>query len=607
MRTRLISLLLIFLLFASTSNAQTPPNWGGWMTGVADWQGQQFGSLNPFPFIVSAAQAASSPPRWNGPLTGIADSNGNQFGTLNPFPVTIIGGSSGITIGSTVITGCATTGFVLFNNAGKVGCESVGGTGTVTSVGLVLPSSILTVSGSPVTTSGNLTAVLATQVANSIWAGPTTGSAATPTFRSLVGADLPNPASSSLGGIQSAAGVSHQWISSISTSGVPGLTQPGISDLSGLGSGVATALGNTVNATGGLTTFGTDLPLAGGTLTGKLITTASVTGTAGLNLPQGTAPSAPVNGDVWATSSGVFAQIAGSTVGPFGTGGGASGANPTAIAGPTTNNGSATTFMRSDASPQIQKGTNTQLGLVEGDGQTVTCSSSGVCSVAAPNRSTNASFTILSTDMGGQVNFTGSTAAQIVTIPAISSTVLAAGMTVTICNQASVALTISSNPTINGYTPTTLPPVTNGTAACLSLTSNGTSLDAIAIQNTMAVSQVTGLGTNVGTALGTTLSAAGGLSSTIASGTSALGTGVIASAACASAVTTSATNTATTDVISWGFNGDPTGVTGYTPVTTGALTIFAYPSSNNVNFKVCNLTSGSITPGAITLNWRVIR
>lgn len=121
------------------------------------------------------------------------------------------------------------------------------------------------------------------------------------------------------------------------------------------------------------------------------------------------------------------------------------------------------------------------------------------------------------------------------------------------------------------------------------------------------VSGLTGAGSNVTTALGVALSAPGGMTSTIASGTSALGTGAISSASCATVVTTTATNTATTDVVSWGFNGDPTGVTGYTPVTTGALTIFAYPSANNVNFKVCNLTSASITPGAITLNWRIAR
>jgi hypothetical protein len=37
------------------------------------------------------------------------------------------------------------------------------------------------------------------------------------------------------------------------------------------------------------------------------------------------------------------------------------------------------------------------------------------------------------------------------------------------------------------------------------------------------------------------------------------------------------------------------------------LSIIKYPTSNNVNFKVCNSTGSSITPGAITLNWRVVR
>lgn len=62
--------------------------------------------------------------------------------------------------------------------------------GTVTSVGLILPN-IITVSGSPVTSSGSLTGTLATQTANTIFSGPTTGAAASPTFRVLVTADLP--------------------------------------------------------------------------------------------------------------------------------------------------------------------------------------------------------------------------------------------------------------------------------------------------------------------------------------------------------------------------------------------------------------------------------
>lgn len=94
---------------------------------------------------------------------------------------------------------------------------------------------------------------------------------------------------------------------------------------------------------------------------------------------------------------------------------------------------------------------------------------------------------------------------------------------------------------------------------------------------------------------------------TIASGTAAMGTGAITSGTCATAVTVGATGVATTDAIIATPNGDPTGITGYVPSTTGTLYIWAYPTANNVNFKVCNNTSASVTPSALTLNWRVVR
>jgi hypothetical protein len=62
------------------------------------------------------------------------------------------------------------------------------------------------------------------------------------------------------------------------------------------------------------------LPLAGGTMTGDLNTMASSIATAGFSLPPGVAPTAPVNGDLWSTTTGIFARINGGTVGPFGTG-----------------------------------------------------------------------------------------------------------------------------------------------------------------------------------------------------------------------------------------------------------------------------------------------
>jgi hypothetical protein len=67
---------------------------------------------------------------------------------------------------------------------------AVSNAGTVTSVGLSLPD-LFTVSGSPVTGSGSLTATLATQAANQVFVGPTTGANAAPTFRALVVGDIP--------------------------------------------------------------------------------------------------------------------------------------------------------------------------------------------------------------------------------------------------------------------------------------------------------------------------------------------------------------------------------------------------------------------------------
>lgn len=47
---------------------------------------------------------------------------------------------------------------------------------------------------------------------------------------------------------------------------------------------------------------------------------ASTTAGASLNVPHGTAPTSPTNGDIWTTTTGLFARINGSTVGPFAAG-----------------------------------------------------------------------------------------------------------------------------------------------------------------------------------------------------------------------------------------------------------------------------------------------
>ena len=118
---------------------------------------------------------------------------------------------SKLALTGSIVTGDLTPGTLLFDRWASNGCTNLqvpqnngsawvcktllstdisGGVGSVTSVGLALPA-LFAVSGSPVTTTGTLTATLATQAANQLWAGPSSGSAAAPTFRVLANADLP--------------------------------------------------------------------------------------------------------------------------------------------------------------------------------------------------------------------------------------------------------------------------------------------------------------------------------------------------------------------------------------------------------------------------------
>lgn len=92
------------------------------------------------------------------------------------------------------------------------------GAGTVTSVALSLPN-VFTVSGSPVTSSGTLSATLATQQANAVFAGPGTGANAAPTFRALVAADIPDLSGTYL--TTSAASGTYAPLASPALSGTP--------------------------------------------------------------------------------------------------------------------------------------------------------------------------------------------------------------------------------------------------------------------------------------------------------------------------------------------------------------------------------------------------
>lgn len=437
---------------------------------------------------------------------------------------------------------------------------------------------------------------------------------------------------------------------------------PAIGSVTGTGTGVITALGINVGTAGSFVvnggaggtpssitlTNGTGLPIAGLTGLGTGVATflgtpssanlaAAVTGETGSGaLVFGTAPTIS---SLNATTAMTLAFLTGSTqcvqvsstgvvsgTGAACGGSGSTGANPTATAGPTAVNGVATTFMRSDGAPAIQLATASQKGIVQVDGTTITATSgvisavggsgtvtsvaagcgnttggspitsTGTISAAITRRANTATTdTIVSTDCGNVVSESNASPVA-ATIAQAGTTGFAAGSYFWICNINAGAVTITPTTSTIGGASTLV--VNAGSAAhpnCTGFQSDGT--------NYNLVDRVPGSGVAIASA--NALSSAGGLTSTIASGTATIPATAIASGACGTAITVTATNVATTDVVTAGFAADPTATTGFLP--TAMLTIVPYPTSGNANFKVCNLTSSSITPTSTTINWRVVR
>lgn len=310
---------------------------------------------------------------------------------------------------------------------------------------------------------------------------------------------------------------------------------PAIGSITGLGTGVASALAAAMNSSTG--PIGALTPTNGNCVTG--------------------------NGTAWTSASC-----------PSGTTGG----NPTATAGPTAINGVSTSFMRADGAPAIQQGSSSIKGIVQVDGTTITASS-GVISVAPitalPSMQTGTNYAIVDGDRT-KVIYLSNAANQTPTLPSAATLTSSNGWFVTACNIGAGTQTVTpTTSTIGGAASLLIPAGSAARPNCYNIISDGTNYSLVPS------------------------------SGTIFAGTAAMGTSAITAGTCATVVTVSAPGVATTDVVSAGFNGDPTATTGYLP--TAMLTLVPYPSANNVNVKACNLTGSSITPSALTLNIKVFR
>ena len=170
----------------------------------------------------------------------------------------------------------------------------------------------------------------------------------------------------------------------------------------------------------------------------------------------------------------------------LGTPAGGSFANPSATAGPSAVNGSATTAMRSDAAPAVQKGTNAQFGIIEGDGSTITCVL-GVCSaIGGAATSIVVGTTTIGSGTTGHIEYdNGGVLGELATGTATNQVVLGGAIT-------------AGGPTGSA---TVAPIVTYNAAGQLTAVSSATI--------TPAVGSITGLGTGVASALADNIGSAG--------------------------------------------------------------------------------------------------
>lgn len=168
---------------------------------------------------------------------GAGGSPGGSPGQIQWNSASAFGGVSGWTTnGTTTLTAGATSVLDLSAMAPTAGLKlpSVAGAAptadgfigvNVTNHTLVSGSNGTTLVQAAAATGTNTATTCSNQVVTAV------SGIAAPTCTALTGSFLPNPSASTLGGVESLVSTSHQWINTISTSGVPSSTQPTLADI----------------------------------------------------------------------------------------------------------------------------------------------------------------------------------------------------------------------------------------------------------------------------------------------------------------------------------------------------------------------------------------
>jgi hypothetical protein len=322
--------------------------------------------------------------------------NGSTSGAVSVVPAATV---TSYTLTLPTAQGGAST-FLQNDGSGNLSWGSAGA-GSVTSVGLSLPS-LFSVSGSPVTTSGTLSATLATQSANLVFAGPSSGGATAPTFRALVATDIPalSYAPSALTSAQIFVGNGSNVATGVAMSGDATITNAGVVSLKSTGT-AGTYTKVTTDAQGRVTSGSA---LASGDVTTALGFTPMSSSLASANIFVGNAGGAATavapSGDVSMTNAGAFTVASVGGVSAANVASGANAANAASSAN------TASVIVMRDASKKITSGGEILTGSTSGTLTVNPAATTTSYSVTMPSAQ-GAANTVLLNDGSGNLSWGG--------------------------------------------------------------------------------------------------------------------------------------------------------------------------------------------------------